>query len=238
MRDTVLRMSKSAYVSGMKTLGSGLRALHVLDDAPPPRAARTKHWFYSLTRVYDPQAMIEMDVPWWTYDAIDAVESWLGGREHARIFEYGSGASSLWLARRAGEVHSVEHHEGFYEYMRPAFEAQENLSVELVEPEVSDHPAVPSQKEGQSGLDFADYVAAIDRAGGTFDLVVVDGRARGASLARAVHRLAPDGLVVFDNSRRARYRPAIEGSGLRETRCTGLTPTLPYGEQTSLLTPA
>lgn len=235
MKDTLLRVSKKAYVSGMRTLGSGLRAVNVLDDAPPPRAHRSKHWLYSLTRVYDVQAMVAMDIPWWTYDAIDAVEAWLRDREGARVFEFGSGASSLWLSRRAREVRSVEHAAGFYEYMRPAFGAQENLAVELVEPVASEHPSVPSQKEGHSGLDFADYVGAIDRAGGTFDLVVVDGRARAACLARALRFLAPDGLVVFDNSRRARYRPAIETCGLRETRYSGLTPTLPYPEQTSLL---
>ena len=41
--------------------------------------------------------------------------------------------------------------------------------------------------------------------------------------------------LVFDNSRRRRYREAIERSGLQEQVLTGLTPTLPYSEQTSLL---
>ena len=37
-------------------------------------------------------------------------------------------------------------------------------------------------------------------------------------------------------TRRQRYRVAIAGSGLRERVFRGLTPTLPYPEQTSVLT--
>ena len=96
-------------------------------------------------------------------------------------------------------------------------------------------PAVPSRKEGHEGLDFSAYVAAIDDVPGSFDLVVIDGRAREACLAAAVGRLAVDGMIVFDNSRRRRYRETIRRSGLDEQVFRGLTPTLPYPDQTSLL---
>jgi predicted O-methyltransferase YrrM len=72
---------------------------------------------------------------------------------------------------------------------------------------------------------------------GSFDLVVVDGRARQSCLTHALPRLRGDGLVVFDNSARRRYRPAIAAAPVAETRLRGLTPTLPYPEQTSLLRP-
>ncbi len=119
--------------------------------------------------------------------------------------------------------------------MRAELAGHPNASVRVVEPVPSAHPAVPSRKEGHDGLDFADYVAAIDEVPGSFDLVVIDGRAREACLTAAVGKLAVDGLVVFDNSRRRRYREAITRSGLDERVFAGLTPTLPYPEQTSLL---
>lgn len=231
----VLGLAKRAYVATMHGVGRGLTALHALPADPPARSARRRHWLWSLTHVYDVPALSAMDVPWWTYDAIDAVDAWLAGREETRVFEYGSGASSLWLARRATSVHSVEHDAGFARWMAPEFARHPNLTVEVVEPVPSGSPVVPSAKEGQAGLDFARYVDTIDRVGGDFDLVVVDGRAREACLARAAEHLAPGGLVVLDNSRRARYRPAVARSGLVERRTTGLTPTLPYPEQTSLL---
>ena len=49
-------------------------------------------------------------------------------------------------------------------------------------------------------------------------------------------RLAVGGLVVVDNSRRKRYHDAVAASGMKEKVLRGLTPTLPYPEQTSLLT--
>jgi len=232
---SALGATKRAYVAVMHGAGRALTAAHALPAEPPARSSRTRHWLWSLTHVYDVPALSAMDVPWWTYDAIDAVDDWLAGRERTRVFEYGSGASSLWLARRATSVHSVEHDAGFARWMAPAFAEHPNLTVEVVEPVPSAAPAVPSGKEGQRGLDFAPYVATIDRVGGEFDLVVVDGRAREACLARAVEHLAPGGLVVLDNSRRSRYRDAVARSGLVERRTTGLTPTLPYPEQTSLL---
>jgi hypothetical protein len=227
---------KSWYAATAHGAGRALRAGHVLPDQAPPRDQRTRHWLYSLTKVHDSVAMVELDVPWWTYRAIDEVERWLESRPRpARVFEYGSGASTVWLARRAESVTSVEHHEGFADLMREILAPVDNATL-LVRPAIpSPRPAVPSAKEGYAGQDFAAYVAAIDETEGLFDLVVVDGRARERCLEHALPRLAPEGLVVFDNSRRRRYRAAIAAAPVVEHRLAGLTPTLPYPDQTSLL---
>ena len=74
---------------------------------------------------------------------------------------------------------------------------------------------IGSAKPGHAGLDFSTYVAAIDGVDGAFDVIVIDGRAREACLQRAVTRLAPDGLIVFDNVDRQRYRDAIGTLGGR-----------------------
>ena len=75
---------------------------------------------------------------------------------------------------------------------------------------------------------------------GDFDVIVIDGRAREACLAKAVDRLRPDGLIVFDNVDRQRYVDAIDTLGPRvEVVMTrGLTPALPYPTRTALLRPA
>jgi hypothetical protein len=64
---------------------------------------------------------------------------------------------------------------------------------------------------------------------------VVDGRARGACLEAALAHLAADGIVVFDNSARKRYRRAIENSRLAYREFRGLTACLPYPDSTTLL---
>ena len=227
---------KTAYAAGARATGRVLVKTRVMSEHPPSRDKRTRHWLHSLTRVHDSLAIARLDVPWWTYRAVDVVDVWLAARPSpARVFEYGSGASTLWLAKRSAEVHSVEHHAEFGAMMAERLAEVPNAHLAVVEAADSSSPRVPSGKEGHGGLDFAAYVDALDRVEGSFDLVVVDGRAREACLAKALPRLARGGIVVYDNSARRRYRPAIEQSGLQEHALRGLTPTLPYPDQTSVL---
>jgi Methyltransferase domain len=236
-RDAVVGATKAAYAGAARGAGRGLHRVGLLPEVPPRRDHRLRHWAFSLTCAHDWAGLAELDVPWWTYRSIDAVDAWLTARDRpVRVFEYGAGASTLWLARRADEVHTVEHDVGFAELLGEPLATAGNVTLHVVPAVPSRQPLVASAKEGYAGLDFAEYSAAIE-ARGEFDLVVVDGRARQACLGHALPHLKPDGLVVFDNSARRRYRPAITASPVRETRLRGLTPTLPYPEQTSLLRP-
>jgi hypothetical protein len=232
-----LRTAKELYASTAQAAGAGLTRLGVLGDEPPPVERRIRHWAYSLTKVHDSLAIAKLDVPWWTYGAIAEVDAWLAARsgQPVRVFEYGSGASTFWLAKRATEVHSVEHHRGFGEMMAGELAPNAHVSLRIIEPVDSDRPGIPSAKEGHDGLDFTDYVRSIDDVPGTFDVVVIDGRAREACLAAATSRLADGGIIVYDNSLRRRYRRAIEAAPVVELRFRGLTPTLPYPDQTSIL---
>jgi predicted O-methyltransferase YrrM len=226
---------KNLYASGARGAGRVLTRVGLLGEDPPPRNQRWKHWAYSLTRIHDSLAIAELDVPWWTYGAIDAVEHWIDTRpKPVQVFEWGSGASTLWLARRVDAVTTVEHHRGFADHIAPALAELPNVTPRVVEPVSSDAPIVPSAKEGHKGLDFADYVAAIDDAGGPFDLVVIDGRAREACLHGALPHLAQDGIIVFDNTRRRRYRAAMAAEPASVEVYPGLTPTLPYPDETSI----
>jgi hypothetical protein len=231
-----LRAVKDAYVALARWSGQVLEATSVMPAEPPDRGRRVRHWLQTLPHVYDSSALRRFDVPWWTYRAIDVVETWLATRPAPpRVFEFGSGASTLWLARRSGEVHSVEHDAAFAESMRPWLNAFDNVMLHVEPPVDSSSPRATSGVEGYADCDFTSYVETIDAVEGDFDLVVIDGRARPACLERAAKRIAEGGLIVFDNSRRERYREAIARSGLHEQPLRGLTPTLPYPEQTSLL---
>lgn len=232
--------AKHAYATAAQATGRGLTKVGVLPDAPPPRSKRLRHWAYSLTRAHDSLGIAELDVPWWTYGAIDAVQAFIDSRRgKVRAFEWGSGASTIWLARRVASVHSVEHHRGFGETIQARLAVEfPHARLDIVEPVPSEQPLIGSKKEGHGGLDFADYVGHIDRVageGGPFDLVVVDGRAREACLAAALPHLAPGAIVVFDNTLRRRYRAAIAALPVYETVYRGLTPTLPYPDQTSII---
>jgi hypothetical protein len=237
---SIVGVAKSTYAAGARATGRGLRRLGVLGDDPPPRDQRWRHWAYSLVCAHDSLAIAELDVPWWTYGAIDAVDEWLATRDRpVRAFEWGSGASTMWLANRVDRIDSVEHHRGFGEMIRDELDRGSwragQVTVHIVEPVASESPEIGSHKEGARDLDFAAYVGHIDTVGGEFDLIVIDGRAREACLGAALGHLRADGLIVFDNTLRRRYRKAIEAAQLVESVHRGLTPTLPYPDQTSLL---
>lgn len=235
--DSVVATMKRGYAAAAQGSGRVLHRVGVLGDTPPQRQHRLRHWTYSLTRAHDSVGIAELDVPWWTYRAIDEVERWLGERAaDVHAFEWGSGASTIWLARRVASVRSVEHHAGFGGMIQDQLTAFENARLDIVEPVPSASPAISSAKEGHGRLDFTDYVHHLDEVGGTYSLIVVDGRARAACLDRALAHLDNDGIIVFDNTMRRRYRTAIAAAPVVERRYRGLTPTLPYPDQTSILT--
>jgi hypothetical protein len=229
---------KTAYVSSVRALRRALAVIGLLGllDRWAARS-RTGLWLRSLLSIYDLEDSLRYDVPWWTFEATDQVADFLSTRPQARVFEWGSGASTVWLSRRAGSVTSIEHDAAWADIVEPVLPT--NAVVEVVPPV----PAIGapgeqlSGKAGFEGLDFGSYVAALDDHDGTFDLVVVDGRARNACFDRAVTRLAPGGVLVFDNVDRQRYRDAIASSpvavDVEWTR--GLTPALPYPTRTALV---
>jgi predicted O-methyltransferase YrrM len=167
--------------------------------------------------------MIALDIPWWNVASTRLVEAFLMDRPNANVWEYGSGASTIWLARRAGKVTSVEHDERWADKLRSRIAPFKNTTLLIAGFEVND--PTPSQP----------YVNSID--GSTeYDLIVVDGRLRTKCLDRALPYLKSDGIILFDDSGRQRYRAAIRKSGLKERRFFGLSYCVPYPDYTSVLT--
>ncbi|MDR7253783.1 putative O-methyltransferase YrrM [Nocardioides sp. BE266] len=227
---------KRVYVTAVRAVRGLLRLLGLMGPFDAwARRSRTGRWARSLLAIYDVRELVALDTPWWTFESAELVAAHLAERPGARVFEWGSGASTAWLSRRAREVVAVEHDAAWAEQVRPL--AGAGVEVVTVPPVPATAGAgVLSQKPGFEGLDFSDYVAAIDQQDGVFDLIVIDGRAREACLARAVPHLADDGLIVFDNVDRQRYRDAMAAQPGLEVRWTrGLTPSLPYPTRTALI---
>lgn len=226
---------KAAYVAIARAVRGALTALGLLGLIDRlARRHRTVLWLRSWLAIYDLGDLARLDVPWWTFRAADEVGEFLAGREHTRVLEWGSGASTLWLSRRASEVTAIEHDPSWGAGVAAMVPSHVRVLVE--EPVWSDSPAVPSAKPGFAGLDFAAYVEAVRELEGEFDLIVIDGRARGACLVEALPRLASGGLIVFDNVDRERYRTALERvPGLDVLMTRGLTPCLPYPTRTALV---
>ena len=234
-----MRAIKRTYVSAIRGLGFGLYGSGLLSRNAAGSGPEFARWLHSLFAIYDIEAMVRLDMPWWTLQATRLVESHLAMRPGARVFEYGAGASTVFLARRAREVISVEHDPLWYEVVARELQKYPRASLHLVQAAVepagtgfrSNHPA-------WSGHNFRNYVDAIDREEELFDLIVIDGRCRDLCLDAALRRIKTDGLILFDNAGRKRYRAALTNCRLPRLCTTGLTACLPYPDPTMLLSPS
>lgn len=52
------------------------------------------------------------EIPWISYDAIRELKQFL--TKESRVLEFGSGMSTIWYAKHAGEVFSVEDYQPWY----------------------------------------------------------------------------------------------------------------------------
>ena len=120
-------------------------------------------------------------IPWYTYPAIEFLAQLdLSGRT---VFEYGAGNSTLFWGVRAARVVSVEDDERWSERLRGH---------------------LPPNCTVLQEADLRCYVNAIRRYPQGFDIIVVDGPARGHTRLKcaraAVEHLRPGGMIILDNS--------------------------------------
>jgi predicted O-methyltransferase YrrM len=233
-------LAKRGYVLMLRCARALARATGFLRWLERRESSRTAHWLRSLFAIHDIDEMIRLDVPWWTYDAIDAVDAFLADRPNAKVFEYGSGASTVWAAKRAGSVTSVEHDSTWADLVETRLSAFPHARLIRVaaDPDPQSETLYQSAKHGYRGQSFKAYVHAIDDQPGPYDLIVVDGRARVGCFHHAQAHLAPGGMIVFDNSNRPHYRAAIAAAQASFRRLKGLAPSLPYRDETTLITTA
>lgn len=116
-------------------------------------------------------------IPWYTYPAIEYFNQLRA--DDLRIFEYGSGNSSLYWAGRGAQVWSVDHDTAWYESMQQRAAKLQSLLLR------------PSPDA---------YASAINEIGGEFDIIVVDGVWRNECAAKALPHLKADGVIILDNS--------------------------------------
>jgi hypothetical protein len=153
---------------------------------------------------------LALGIPWIAYGAISRLNEIV--TKEMKVFEFGSGGSTRFFAERAAEVHSVEHHEGWYQKVREDLGQFSNLQL-VWKPALQ---IVGSAKEvvldeSQDGLDYSDYAQSITRfPDAYFDLILVDGRARNACIKNSTEKLKPGGFLVVDNSNRNSYKTSLD----------------------------
>lgn len=154
-------------------------------------------------------------LPWFTYPAIHFLNRRI--TPELRLFEYGSGCSTLWFAERVKEVVSVEHDSAWFGKMqRSGLPANVTLTHRPMD---------------------GGYEQEIARHG-AFDIVVIDGRNRVACFETSLDHLSPRAVVVWDNSNRLEFRnlsDRFSELAFKELPFYGTGPVNPYNWQTSIL---
>src|SRR5262245_29554367 len=155
-------------------------------------------------------------LPWYTYPAINYLQQ-LDFRSKT-VFEYGAGMSTLFWASVACRVVSVEDDERWFDSI--AARVPDNATVTL-----------------QS--DLAEFPAEIHRSHELFDVIVIDGPARGRTRLKccreALGALRRGGLIILDNSdwlpESARL---LREQDLLQVDMTGFAPICDHVQTTSL----
>ncbi|WP_430446965.1 MAG: FkbM family methyltransferase [Pseudomonas piscis] len=154
-------------------------------------------------------------IPWITYPAIDFLASRVN--RNMKVFEYGSGNSTLWWAKRVGAVSSVEHDFSWYEKVKSKL--PENSSLKHIE------------------LSYdGDYCRALE-CDQDWNIIVVDGRDRVNCLKQSIKKIADDGVILLDNSDRSEYKEGIDfllSHGYRKLEFRGMAPIVTYISETSI----
>jgi hypothetical protein len=154
--------------------------------------------------------------PWLTYPAVRFLEGRI--RAEFRVFEYGSGSSTLWWSQRVASVVSCDHHRPWYDLMKQKMPPNVVYVHRALEPD-------------------GDYCREINNHAPGFDLVVIDGRDRVNCARQSAGRLSDAGVIVWDNAERERYRDGLDflaGRGFRRIDFEGLGPVNPKAWTTSI----
>ena len=154
-------------------------------------------------------------IPSYTYPAIEFIENKIDS--DFRIFEYGSGNSSLWWSERVTQVISIESDANWFGYIKENMPS--NVELYLIEDDLKYASAI-NQYEDHS-----------------FDVIIVDGSNRNQCAEFAISKVKNQGFIIFDNTDDHRHAPGVEklqASGFIRIDFYGMIPSYLYKNCTSI----
>lgn len=154
-------------------------------------------------------------IPWYPYCMIDFLEDRL--TEDLSVFEYGAGNSTLWFAKKASKVTSVE---------------DDKMWMDILSQRIRENTVIYHEDVNSS-----DYVNKPVLLKEKFDVIVVDGRRRVECIQNSYDSLTDRGVLILDNSDRSSYdvgRNFLRNAGFREIQLSGIPPIIPMKTSTSI----
>jgi predicted O-methyltransferase YrrM len=166
-------------------------------------------YYGSIKRNNDP---LNYDQPWIVFKAKEFLDSILKG--DMTVWEYGSGSSTLYFARRVKIVYSIENDKEWFAHLNARIEAEhvKNVRYALIEAEKFNGKPINSMYISKSitvwkeGGNLKNYATSIDSiTDNSLDIVLIDGRGRRACIAHAIPKIKQGGYLIVDNSDRDSY---------------------------------
>lgn len=135
------------------------------------------------------------DAPWLVAQAVEFLSKWLRPTDVG--FEWGSGRSTIWFAKRVRRLISVEHDKQWVDIVLRQLGQLQNVEL------------CYRQLEPNDGWDYIGPIQEIcpDES---LDFCLVDGRLRERCAVEAVSKVKPGGLLILDNV--DRYLPSDDST--------------------------
>lgn len=197
---------------------------------------------------------LDSKIPWITLLAIEFLEKHLD--VNMKVFEYGSGGSTLFFAKRVKEVISVEHDPKWFALVMNKINQDQyrncqcnlieanDFGATILEDNLFSKAADPFAYTSLSlinphfqGKNFENYVKSIDLYEDEyFDVILIDGRSRPSCFIHALPKIKKGGYIVWDNTDQEHYIPAINScpENYKRTDYPGPTPYASWFSFTSI----
>ncbi|WBL41307.1 hypothetical protein PBT90_11120 [Algoriphagus halophytocola] len=182
-----------------------------LDKKKPILPALKYFFYYIRVNTNSPVSSFEKGLPWISYGSLKFLEKRIN--KEMKVFEYGSGGSTIYFSRKVKQVISIEHNQEWYSSLKIKLKELgiNNVKLDLISPEKINSLASKAIKSQSSPIwenyDFTKYVNSINSYENSyFDLIVIDGRVRIECLKNSLNKLKSGGYLLFDNSERERYQ--------------------------------
>jgi hypothetical protein len=146
-------------------------------------------------------------IPWMNYPVVRILQERL--TKDLNLFEFGSGYSTLFYAKKVKAVTSVEYDEKW---------------LHIIKSQLPDNVNIIFKQQDVDG----DYCRVIKSTGKKYDVVIVDGRDRVNCIKQSISALTSKGVILLDDSQRERYQEGIDfakSHGFKALNLEGLKAT-------------
>lgn len=155
-------------------------------------------------------------IPWCTYPFIKFIEPRL--KKDFTVFEYGSGNSTIWYAKKVKQIISVENDEAWFKVVSKLLPSNARLLFSRLEYD-------------------GEYCRMVKKQNSRFDIIIVDGRDRVNCVRQSIEYLSERGVLIFDNSHLDNYSEGIKflnENDFRSVDFWGLAPITGHNTCTSI----